>query len=404
METKKLPSSPLVLPEERLMEYVVRVGTFSQPRTGLHIHISALLANYRKEHNLRIAAHMFVTHLGNSEGELFQLTNNDFFFIARGSERAQLVRLVDRLRGLFSEDPLVSSNKDSHAGFCTWYDFDSERGEIISTVKQLVTDARQSSARAAATRTQSLDPRTLAQLEQILLSADISSFIRNQAVCVAGEPRGLRAIFDELYVSIEDLRAKVCPDHSLTGDKWLFQYITQILDRRMLQYLPQNDFSLRERVISINLNISTILSAEFMNFDAGLSAKTRGGRLVIEIQKHDIFADMGAYTFAEQYLHERTHRLSLDGITYQTLPFIDREKLNLDFIKLGWSPEIADKPELIAGPLQDNINRIGPQHFILMHCDSQQALDVGKQLGITMYQGRYISSVLQKMHSLPQAR
>jgi EAL domain-containing protein (putative c-di-GMP-specific phosphodiesterase class I) len=403
MDAKKAPAAALAIPEEQLLEYVVRVGSFAYGRTALHIHISALMVDHRKDHNVRIAAHMFDTYLGRSEGELYELTNGDFFFVSRDVERTQLQRLIDRLRGLFSEDPLVAGNSDGHHGFCTWYDLGSEYTELLQDVKVLAATARQSKTETNKAK-QSLDPNALVQLAKILSTANISTFIRNQPICLATDLRTVKPIFDELYVSIEDLRAKVCPEHSLTGDKWLFQYITQILDRRMLQHLSQNDHELRERVISINLNISTILSEEFFKFDSSLTAKSRGGRLVIEIQKHDIFADMGAYVFAEQYLHERTHRLSLDGITYQTLPFIDQAKLKLDFVKLGWSPEILAKRDLILGPLKDHINRIGPEHIILMYCDSQPALEIGHELGITRFQGRYISSWLQKMRSLPSTR
>ncbi len=393
MEAKKTINSTVVSPEDRLLDYILRINRFSRNRTVLHIHISALMANYRKDHNVRIAAHLFDTYLGRSEGELIQLKNGDFFFIANGIENSQLQRLVDRLRSLFGEDPLVSETMEGQSGFCSWYDVESQYAELLQDVKTII--ARLQNQKETGKK-DSLDSRTLVQLEHILSKADISSFIRNQAICQISDYGSIRPIIDEIYVSIEDLRMSVCPDHTLTGDKWLFQYITQLLDRRMLQNLMHNEYSLRERVVSINLNISTILSAEFLEFDSNLSAKSRDGRLVIEIQKHDIFSDMGAYMFAEQYLHERTHRLALDGITYQTLPFIDFERLNLDFIKLGWSPEILSKRDLITGPLKDHINRIGPEHFILMYCDSQEAMEFGRELGITRYQGRHVSSLLRR--------
>jgi hypothetical protein len=398
-----LPPNNKTLPEEELLEHIANVGRFAYTRTGLHIHISALMPGYRKEHNLRIAAHMFDMYLGRSEGELFHLTSGDFFFIARGIQKVHLQRLVERLRSLFSEDPLISNSTEEKSGFCTIYDLGTQYSELLTDVKIMAAKARYYSETATGPR-KPLDTHTLVQLEQILSRADITNYIRNQPVCVVRNARSIYPVFDELYVSIEDLRANVCPEHTLTGDKWLFQYITQILDRRMLQYLAQNDSPLQERVCSFNLNISTILSPEFLNFDANLTAKTRGGRIVIEIQKHDIFADMGAYAFAEQYLHEQTHRLSLDGITYQTLPFIDREKLRLDFIKLGWSPEILERWELISGPLKEDITRIGADRFILMHCDSAQALEVGKELGITMYQGRYVSTLLQNARPAGKVR
>jgi hypothetical protein len=122
----------------------------------------------------------------------------------------------------------------------------------------------------------------------------------------------------------------------------------------------------------------------------------RSGNMVIEVQKHDIFADMGAYVFAQEYLHERTHRLCLDGITHLTLPFIDRDKLKLDLVKLCWSPELIEKRDRILPSLSKDIARIGEQRFIMIHCDTPDALEIGREMGISMFQGRYVSHMLQR--------
>ena len=218
--------------------------------------------------------------------------------------------------------------------------------------------------------------------------------MRNQTACVHIKGQ-ISPVFDELYVSIDDLQKTLLPHNNLRGNKWLFQYVTEVLDRRMFYYL-NNLETKPDRTFSINLNISTILSADFQNYDRALTAGARGGNLVVEVQKHDIFADMGAYSFAQEYLHERTHKLCLDGITHLTLPFIEREQLNLDLVKLCWSTEFVEKRDRLLKPLRAHIERIGPQRFILIHCDTPDALEVGSELGISMFQGRYVSHLLNR--------
>ena len=71
----------------------------------------------------------------------------------------------------------------------------------------------------------------------------------------------------------------------------LFQHLTQSLDRRMLPQVLR-DYANAERPFSLNLNISTILSEDFQRFDQGIGLGVRG-RLVIELQKVDIFRRHG---------------------------------------------------------------------------------------------------------------
>src|SRR3546814_5875753 len=94
----------------------------------------------------------------------------------------------------------------------------------------------------------------------------------------------------------------------------------------MLSMLVRNDDSSIASSFSINLNVGTILSPPFLNFDSSLKAIARG-TVVIELQKIDIFGDMGAYMFARDFMRERGYRICLDGLNHLTLQFIDRERL-----------------------------------------------------------------------------
>jgi EAL domain-containing protein (putative c-di-GMP-specific phosphodiesterase class I) len=385
--------------EGRLFDCLTRLERLRQNRIAVYIHISKLRPENRREHNLRIAKHTFDNILGQHEGEIFVLENHDIVFIAEGVPRMQLERSIERLRGLFTEDPLVYASGTEGNTFCTWYDLGTEYDKLLALSKVLM--RRTAMAHAAENNFESLEPvssHSLAKLEDVLVKADISNFVRNQTVCLYAQT-AITPIFDELYVSIPDLQKALLPNHNLRGNKWLFQHITETLDKRMLAYIAALE-NRPDRVFSINLNISSVLSAEFQAYDRALSAGARGGNLVIEIQKHDIFSDMGAYIFAQEFLKERTHKLCLDGITHLTIPFIDRDQLKLDLIKLCWSQEILDKRDRIMPELHRHVERIGGQRCILIHCDTPEALDIGRELGISMFQGRYVTHMLQRARQL----
>ena len=239
-----------------------------------------------------------------------------------------------------------------------------------------------------------MDPVGLNELIGAIVRADLTNLLRRQSVCtiVAGEPP--KPLFRELYVSIADLREAVMPKRDIASDRWLFQYLTQTLDKRVLALLRKSDESGLSHSFSLNLNISTLLSPEFQTFDTNLKAGARGS-IVIEIEKVDVFADIGAYLFARDFTRERGYRLCLDGMTRLTLPFIDRAGLELDLVKLFWSPDMADSAdserqrEFLAA-----IERVGKTRIILARCDTEQAVAFGQKVGLKLFQGRFIERML----------
>ena len=219
--------------------------------------------------------------------------------------------------------------------------------------------------------------------------------MRRQPVCALTPTSQLpQPVFRELYISIADLQQTVLPEFDLASNLWLFQHLTQTLDARMLSMLIRNDDSSIASSFSINLNVQTILSPPFLNFDSSLKAVARG-TVVIELQKIDIFGDMGAYMFARDFMRERGYRICLDGLNHLTLQFIDRERLGLDLLKLTWSPDMADDPSgTRTAELKEHVDRCGRARIILTRVESDEAVRFGQTLGITMYQGRYIDKLL----------
>ncbi len=184
------------------------------------------------------------------------------------------------------------------------------------------------------------------------------------------------------------------PTRDIASDRWLFQHLTQHLDRRVLAMLRKNDDQVLAHSYSLNLNISTLLSQEFHQFDQSLRAGARG-TIVIELQKVDIFADLGAYLFARDFLKERGYRVCLDGVSAVTLGFIDRERLGLDLLKMFWTPDMADPLHTErTTAFRDAVERAGRSRIILARCDSEDAVTFGQAVGLRLFQGRYIDRLL----------
>ena len=75
-------------------------------------------------------------------------------------------------------------------------------------------------------------------------------------------------IFEEVYVSIPDLRDILLPDVNLTSNPWLFMHLTETLDKRVLAHVSKHDDGSLVSNFSMNLNVSTILSDAFFKNDS----------------------------------------------------------------------------------------------------------------------------------------
>jgi hypothetical protein len=398
-------NAPAASQEYLLLDYADRLSRHRENRLALHIHLSRLQQQNRREHHIRVAISTFEELVKQFEGAIFHLLNHDIVFVCKGAQPEDLEQAVLKLRYLFSEDPLTRFADDhTDGGFCTWYVLESDYDRFQAMAKRFyeLSQAhtqesrrlRDAMARPQAFRQRpAMTPDDLSRVEQAIGNADLSSLVRHQPVCAVTRDTKPMAIFHEMYVSIGDLENQLLPKSSMTGSPWLFQHLTQALDRRMLTQVLR-DHANSERPFSLNLNVSTILSDDFRKFDQGIGLGVRG-RLVIELQKVDIFADMGAYLFARDFLRERGYRICLDGLTHLVLPYIDRDRLGIDLLKMYWSDELMSgmRPESLDD-LKATIRRAGQARMILTRCDHADAIALGQKLGISLFQGRQVDALI----------
>lgn len=412
------PGSPTTLVDEEqqasqeylLYDHVRRLDRYREGRIALHIHLSRLQSHNRREHHIRVAISTFEGLVKQFDGRIFTLMNSDIVFICTDPRLEELDDAVMKLRYLFSEDPLTRFGDDDGSGngggaFCTWFRLEQDYPRLLAITKKindLSLAHRQERARiklAVESNVKELKPLTpelLGKMVEALSRADLSSLVRNQPVCAIAKPNDPpKPIFREMYVSIGELESALLANVSLTSDPWLFKYLTQTLDRRMLTQVLRDSHGMGE-AFSLNLNVSTVLAPDFHIFDQGVNINVRG-RLVVELQKEDIFGDMGAYLFARDYLRERGYRICLDGLTHLTLPFIDRERLGIDLVKLFWSSELAEEMNAErVDELAELIAKVGRSRVILARCDQPEAVEIGRKMGVTLFQGRYIDRLYQK--------
>jgi hypothetical protein len=383
--------------EKALLDYIERLDKRRTGRLALHVKLSRLSRAHARAHYLQMATDMFSDAIRTLEGQFFILRNHDLVFVAVSAPFATLDRIVDRLRSLFSEDPVLAHKDSDDQSFCTWYRLETDFDALHIAARQWVKEADQAKVdyirKDPTEGLTPIQPDLLGRIEHALEKTDVTNIVRRQTICTMIPGQAPQPLFEELYISILDLQAAITPGVNWLADPWLFQYLTQTLDKRMMAMLTKSGPP-REKPFSINLNVSSVLSPEFRRFDEITLPLVRG-RPMIEFSKLDVFADMGAFIFARDFLHERGYRICLDGLTHLTLPYCNRARLGFDLIKIFWRPEgIEDMQPDMLPAIHEIVMEAGQARVILCRCENAKALEIGQQLGIVMFQGRHVDRIL----------
>ncbi len=391
--------------DQLLLDYLRHLESHQEGRGAIHLRLSKLQAFNRREHHIRAAAEAFDNLVASRDGQLFFLDNGDLLLIYALDRHGGVETAVQSVRYFFGDDPLLGEFQGGRHAFCRWYDIASQFEELVGLAQGLVdrSGPEREETRAVGTRPHSLQRRTpygkpltpgvLARLKAAVERTDLANMIRRQYVCSL-DGNGMPApIFSELFVSIPDLTETFVPRVNITANRWLFRHLTESLDRRVLSLIRGNDQFTISGDVSLDLNVTTLLSTDFLAFDEDMPAFRRGA-LLLEINIVDAFADLRTFLFARNFARQRGYRICIDGVTGETMTLLDRERLGADFLKLRWSPGLAKLPGDRCRQLGALIGRAGVSHVILCACEDRQAFEFGQSLGIRYFQGRHIENLI----------
>ena len=339
-------------------------------------------------------------------GEIFSLHNEDIIFFYKKSAYEEIQTCIVKIKFLFQNDNVLKNVEKN--GFIKLFELDKQNDEFINTITY-ITKGNGEVIKIKSTETKKtqkplftqkpiekirrgLSPLMLARVQKSLSMVDFSSYIRRQAICAVIGNSKPQMIFEEVYVSIPDLRDSLLPDVDLTANPWLFQSLTETLDKRVLETISRHDDGSLTGNFSININISTILSDEFLEFDDNINASMRSS-IILELQLVDMFSDIKSFILAKSFAQARGYKVCLDGISVDKLKYLNRESLSCDLIKIIWHSSFMD---IIKEDTHftDYTNKAERAKMILCRVDDPDAVKVGNALGINLYQGRYVQKLL----------
>lgn len=386
--------------ESLLLDHLRRLERTRAGCCAVHCHLSALQAPSRKPNFIRIAARSFDTLINNFDATLYVLANSDMALICRNIRVEDIDTAIFKLRALFAEDPLTDEADDGVDHFASWYDLaeSTDFAAFEDLIGHFEANARLRQDPAAASRPapSPLDSASLVQLERRLQALRLSDIIRQQPTVDVRPGRGRRILFKEHYVAMAELRQRIAPDIDLFASPWLFHYLTDLLDKRMLAVVARMNFATLKDAISLNLHVGTVMSPEFQLFNEQIGA--HADKVVVEFQMVDIIADMGAFIYARKWLRDQDYRILIDGLYPMALQFFDPGMLDPDFVKINWTPDTKDDVRgLQVAELRDMIDYIGPDKMVLARAESEDAIRWGLGLGMNRFQGFFVDKLVDRM-------
>lgn len=408
----KKDSSSKMKKDVIIYDYINRLEDKVKECTALYIEGHKLSNNSLRFMSRQTMLKIFENVTTKYQGEVFGLPNDDIIVIYDKTAQEEVLACLIKVRYMLHDDPLLKDAYDlEQIGFVKYFDL----GENVKALYAAIEDAmsQYSGLEQAEHKEESqnqnlskevvigarkirqeLTPNLLAKVQKALSMTDFSSLIRRQSVCAVIGKSSPQVLFDEVFVSIADLRDMLMPDVDLAANPWLFLHLAGTLDKRVLVHVSKHDDGALTRNFSLNLNVSTLLSDDFLLFDENINTSMRSS-VVLELQLVDIFSDIKAFMLAKTFAQYRGYKICIDGVTVDKLKYINRTNLGADLIKIIWHPSFIDIVNEDKH-FVDYVNRAERAKMILCRVDDPAAVEIGNSLGINLYQGRYIQRLLAK--------
>ena len=370
--------------EKYLLETLDRIERSKSEYRVLYVNVSKLKPKNRHPRFVKIIAHLFDDLVAIAGGTMFVLANGDFAILGKTITEKVVAEAVDKLRRGLITDPIWTAH--SYSEFTHLFEPD----EFDLLRKRIEEQMLENTAPDAFSYRYPVDAGQIDAVRSHLDEINIVDLVKHQSVLRLESSNSFKLVFDEFFVAVKDLSKRFDPNIDLTGNKWLFLYLTQTLDKKTMYSFMFSDIRNKPKKVSLNLNLSTIFLPEFDDFSKYL---TDGGqRIVAEVQVMDILNNLAAYFDAKELLHQHGHEILIDAANIEMLQALNIKRLEADYIKIFWHA-LMEEYDDDNGDIRQMLKDIGPDKIILAKCLDDKAIRWGISNGIRSFQGPYIDAL-----------
>ncbi|MBR7158336.1 MAG: hypothetical protein IKD08_01470 [Alphaproteobacteria bacterium] len=372
-------------PEQQIIDAVERLLKSPDNFYAVRIFVSRLLPIHQNDNKIAV-----ILHILGENNYLYKLSNQDVILIIRNVKKDHLEELLDSIRALFPRDPAILQHPPEY--FIHSYNLRTEYRLFVAEIDKMAGKDVPSLANNAINKTP-LTPENLEGEEQRAKLSNLADAVRRQAVVTVSSDKKIKVLFYELFTSTALLGQRAIPNVNLLSDAWLFQHLTETLDLKVIEAVQVSNMTFVPPVISLNLNISTVFTPMFAEFSQAM--KEKGVTLIAEIQVRDIFSNAAEYAKAKDLLHQSGHKVLLDGISHNSLLFLDVMSFEPDLIKIIWSSQLEDAYDIEV--VQQIQEKGGKNKIILCRCDDEKALMWGMTNKVMFFQGYFVDKMVSAL-------
>ena len=335
---------------------------------------------------MEIVSKQFEPLINHAQAKLYLLTNNDFLLITANPVLEVIDAILYQVRSLFSDDFFISSRNLEDFQQIFFLPKDTEALlKVLFPEKQPVKKERKLSHLLPIKPTaQELTPDILESILYQIEKTSTKEFIRRQTIISLAKDRNGSEFGQEFYTSLMELQNLLAPNLNLTSDKALFLMLTDMLDKRMMSVLPELKLRRYPPLISLNLNVQSVFLPIFDKILTSAPAK-----VMIEFQISDIMHNLPLFRKACEKLRHASVDCALDGIGINEMEYLPISAFDVDCYKIFWSPKWAET-NVLESFVQKNKNK----NIILSRCENEEAFAYGQKIGITLFQGYFIDTLL----------
>jgi hypothetical protein len=220
----------------------------------------------------------------------------------------------------------------------------------------------------------------------------IDGFGRYQAIARIGTDGQPKTSGWELFVSVRDINRILLPNVDLIADP-LFDQVMSIMDQTVMAALLSRDVP--DGHISMNLNISTIATEEFLTFAKYLSddavRREEGAELWAELRADDLLEHFDTFRGVELALRKHNMYFMADHITRENIKSVIDSNLPVNGYKV-----LFDNQDSEFFDIAEDVDRLARQGAIVMaRIDTPEGLDFARFHGARRVQGYLIDNRLK---------
>ncbi len=220
------------------------------------------------------------------------------------------------------------------------------------------------------------------------------AFIRSQDLAEIAPGQQPVHVMSEYFASMDMLRRHALKNVEMRGSGNLFNQLTILLDQVVL--LSFKDSNPGGISCSLNMNVESVFTRGFEEF-LNVTDPAIFSNITFEFRQANIIQNFDEFTVACELIRSRGSKVAVDAIFPETVGLVNLHRLKVEIAKVFW----RQNAEAVLPNARDDIRiqQEGGVRFAFARVDDQSAVDIGQELGITLFQGFYVDRMLSDLKS-----